>query len=156
MRSKIFDDAELERLRREAIPSSNESAMAGDAAPYSTDQHPHVEAAMNLPVVVDSNDDEIVSHELEQMRSILEEAILETRSILLENRPRLPRIPSSKRNRAVVRDLNPMLVTYLEASRDLCETDSILFGAAVAVCHIIGAKLPMAGRATTQSNAIPA
>ncbi|CAG4987885.1 unnamed protein product [Parnassius apollo] len=156
MRSKIFDDAELERLRREAIPSSNESAMAGDAATHSTDQHPHVEAAMDLPVVVDSNDDEIVSHELKQMRSILEEAILETRSTPLENRPRLPRIPLSKRNRAVVRALNPMLVTYLEASRDLCETDSILFGAAVAVCRIIGAKLPMAGRATTQSSAIPA
>ncbi|CAG4968912.1 unnamed protein product [Parnassius apollo] len=156
MRSKIFDDAELERLRREAIPSSNESAMAGDAAPHATDQHPHVEAAMDLPVVVDSNDDEIVSHELEQMRSILDEAILETRSTPLENRPRLPRISLSKRNRAVVRALNPMLVTYLEASRDLCETDSILFGDAVAVCRIIGAKLPMAGRATTQSSAIPA
>ncbi|CAG4948976.1 unnamed protein product [Parnassius apollo] len=156
MRSKIFDDAELERLQREAIPSSNESAMAGDAAPHSTDQHPHVEAAMDLPAVVDSNVDEIVSHELEQMRSILEEAILETRSTPLEIRPRLPRIPLSKRNRAVVRALNPMLVTYLEASRDLCETDSILFGAAVAVCRIIGAKLPMAGRATTQSSAIPA
>ncbi|CAG4983441.1 unnamed protein product [Parnassius apollo] len=156
MRSKIFDDAELERLRREAIPSSNESAMAGDAAPHSTDQHPHVEAAMDLPVVVDSNDDEIVSHELEQIRSILEEAILETRSTPLENRPRLPRIPLSKRNRAVVRALNQMLVTYLESSRDLCETDSILFDAAVAVCRIIGAKLPTAGRATTQTNAIPA
>ncbi|CAG4954429.1 unnamed protein product [Parnassius apollo] len=156
MRSKIFDDAELGRLRREAIPSSNESAMAGDAAPHSTDQHPHVEAALDLPVVVDSNDDGIVSHELEKMRSILEEAILETRSTPIENRPRLPRIPLSKRNRAVVRALNPMLVTYLEASRDLCETDSILFGAAVAVCRIIGAKLPMAGRATTQSSAIPA
>ncbi|CAG4968725.1 unnamed protein product [Parnassius apollo] len=60
----------------------------------------------------------------------------------LENRPRLPRIPLSKRNRAVVRALNPMLVTYLEASRDLCETDSVPFGAAVAACRIIGAKLP--------------
>ncbi|CAG4955044.1 unnamed protein product [Parnassius apollo] len=111
---------------------------------------------MGLPVVVDSNDDEIVSHELEQMRSKLDEAILETRSTPLENRPRLPRIPLSKRKRAVVRALNPMLVTYLEASRDLCETDSILFGAAVAVCRIIGTKLPMAGRAATQSSAIPA
>ncbi|CAG4966931.1 unnamed protein product [Parnassius apollo] len=156
MRSKIFDDAELERLRRETIPSSNESARAGDAATHPTDQHPHVEAAMDLPVVTDSNDDEIVSHKLEQMRSILEEAILETRSTPLENRSRLPRIPLSKRNRAVVRALSPMKVTYLEASRDLCETDSILFGAAVAVCRIIGAKLPMAGRATTQSSAIPA
>ncbi|CAG5041840.1 unnamed protein product [Parnassius apollo] len=37
MCSKIFDDAELERLRREAIPSSNELAMAGEAAPQPTD-----------------------------------------------------------------------------------------------------------------------
>ncbi|CAG5055914.1 unnamed protein product [Parnassius apollo] len=49
-----------------------------------------------------------------------------------------------------------MLMTYLEASRNLCETDSILFGAALAVCRIIGAKLPMTGRATRQSSAIPA
>ncbi|CAG4978136.1 unnamed protein product [Parnassius apollo] len=43
---------------------------------------------------------------------------METRSMPLENRPRLPRIALSKQNRAVVRALNPMLVTYLEASRD--------------------------------------
>ncbi|CAG5010427.1 unnamed protein product [Parnassius apollo] len=49
-----------------------------------------------------------------------------------------------------------MLVTYLEASQDLCETDSILFGAALAVCGIICAKLSTAGRATGQSSAIPA
>ncbi|CAG5050477.1 unnamed protein product [Parnassius apollo] len=127
MRSKIFDDGELERLQREAIPLSNELAMAGDVAPKATDQHPCVEATMNLPVVVDSDDDEMVSHELEQMRSILEKAILETRSIPLENRPQLPRIPLSKRNRAVVRALNPLLVTYLETSRDLCETYSVFW-----------------------------
>ncbi|CAG4967392.1 unnamed protein product [Parnassius apollo] len=49
-----------------------------------------------------------------------------------------------------------MLVTYLEASLDLCETDSILFGATVAVCRIFGTKLPMAGRVTKQNSAIPA
>ncbi|CAG4981657.1 unnamed protein product [Parnassius apollo] len=102
---------------------------------------PNVDATVNIPVVGDSNDDGTVAQELEQMRSTLEEAILETRSTPLENRRRLPRIPLSKRNRAVVRALNPMLVTYLEASRDLCETDSILFGAAVALCRIIGAKV---------------
>ncbi|CAG5011274.1 unnamed protein product [Parnassius apollo] len=80
---------------------------------------------------------------------------METRSTPPENRPRLSRIALSKRNRAVVRALNPMLVTYLEASRDLCETDSILFGAALAVCRIIGAKLSTAGRTTGQSSAIP-
>ncbi|CAG4966612.1 unnamed protein product [Parnassius apollo] len=156
LRSNIFGDAELERLRREAVPSSDGNATAGDAAPLIAQQTANVDAAVNIPVVVDSDDDGIVPHELEQMRSILEESMLETRSMPLENRPRLPRIPLSKRNRAVVRALNPMLVTYLEASRDLCETDSILFGAALAVCRIIGAKLPMAGRATQQSSAIPA
>ncbi|CAG5058453.1 unnamed protein product [Parnassius apollo] len=156
LRSNIFGDAELERLRREAIPSSNGNATAGNAAPLDAQQTAYVDAAVNIPFVANSDDDRIVSHELEKMRSILEESMLETRSMPLENRPRLPRIPLSKRNRAVLRALNPMLVTYLEASRDLCETDSILFGAALAVCRIIGTKFPVAGRATQKSSAIPA
>ncbi|CAG5043669.1 unnamed protein product [Parnassius apollo] len=155
LRSNIFDVAELERLRREAVPSSDENATAEDAAPQIVEQP--VDAGVNTPVVVDSNDDGTVAQELEleHMRSTLEEAIVETRSTPLENRPRLPRIALSKRNRAVVRALNPMLVTYLEASRDLYETDSILFGAALAVCRIIGAKVSTAGRATGQSSASP-
>ncbi|CAG5046541.1 unnamed protein product [Parnassius apollo] len=156
LRSSIFGDAELERLRREAVPSSDGNATAGNAAPLIAQQTANMDAAVNIPFVVDSDDDGIVPHELEKMRSILEESMLETRSIPLENRPRLPRIPLSKRNRAVVRALNPMLVTYLEASRDLCETDSIVFGAALAVCRINSAKLSMAGRATQQGSAIPA
>ncbi|CAG4958982.1 unnamed protein product [Parnassius apollo] len=151
LRSNIFGDAELDRLRRDAVPSSNENATAGNVAPLDAQQTAYVDAAVNIPFVVNS-----VSHELEKMMSILEESMLETRSMLLENRPRLTRIPLSKRNRAVVRALNAMLVTYLEASLDLCQTDSILFGAALAVCRIIGAKLPMAERATQQSRAIPA
>ncbi|CAG5053541.1 unnamed protein product [Parnassius apollo] len=145
-------------LRREAVPSSDENATAEDAAPQMVEQPANVDAAVNTPVVVGSNDDGTVAQELEleHMRSTLEEAITETRSTPLENRPRLPRIALSKRNRAVVRALNPMLVTYLEASRDLCETDSVLFGAALAVCRIIGAKVSTAGRATGHSSAIPA
>ncbi|CAG5050813.1 unnamed protein product [Parnassius apollo] len=159
LRSNIFDVAELERLRREAVPSSDENATAEDAAPQMVEQPANVDAAVNTPVVVDSNDDGTVAQELELEHiaySTLEEAIVETRSTPLENRPRLPRIALSKRNRAVVRALNPMLVTYLEASRDLCETDSILFGAGLAVCRIIGAKVSTAGRATGHSSAIPA
>ncbi|CAG4984896.1 unnamed protein product [Parnassius apollo] len=158
LRSNIFDGAELERLRREVVPSSNENAMTGGAVPQVAEQPAHVDAAENTPVVADSNDDGTFTQELEieQMRSTLEEAIMETRSTPLENRPRLPRIALSKQNRAVVRALNPMLVTYLEASWDLCETDSILFGTALAVCRIIGAKLSTAGRTTGQSSAIPA
>ncbi|CAG4986107.1 unnamed protein product [Parnassius apollo] len=158
LRSNIFDGAELDRLRREAVPLSNENATTGGAVPQVAEQPAHVDAAENTLVVADSNDDGTFTQELEieQMRSTLEEAIMETRSTPLENRPRLPRIALSKRNRAVVRALNPMLVTYLEASRELCETDSILFGAALAVCRIIGAKLSTAGRTTGQSSAIPA
>ncbi|CAG5056569.1 unnamed protein product [Parnassius apollo] len=156
LRSNIFGDAQLERLRREAIPSSNGNATAGNTALLDAQQTAYVDAAVNIPFVANSDDDGIVFHELEKMRIILEESMLETRSMPLENRLRLPRIPLSKRNRAVVRALNPMLVTYLEASRDLCETDSILFGAALAICRIIGAKLPVAGRATQKSSAIPA
>ncbi|CAG4930594.1 unnamed protein product [Parnassius apollo] len=67
------------------------------------EQPANVDAAVNTPVVVDSNDDGTVAQELEleHMRSTLEEAIVETRSTTLENRPRLPRIALSKRNRAV-------------------------------------------------------
>ncbi|CAG5003692.1 unnamed protein product [Parnassius apollo] len=157
LRSNTFDVTELERLRREAVPLSDENAAAEDAAPQLAEQTANVNAAVNTPVVVDSNDDRTVAQELEleQMRSTLEEVIVEMRSTPLENRPRLPRLALSKRNRAVVRAMNPIMVTYLEASRDLCETDSILFEAALAVCHIIGAKLSTAERATGQSSAIP-
>ncbi|CAG5042190.1 unnamed protein product [Parnassius apollo] len=158
LRSNIFDVAELERLRLEGVPSSGANATAEDTAPLLAEKTANVDAAMNTPVVVDSNDDGTITQELEleQIRSTLEEAIVETRSTPLENRPRFPRIALSKRNRAVVRALNLMLVTYLEARRDLCETDSILFGAALAVCRIMGAKLSTARRATGQSSAIPA
>ncbi|CAG5033058.1 unnamed protein product [Parnassius apollo] len=158
LRSNIFDGAELEWLRREAVPSSNENATAEDAVPQVAEQPAHVDSAVNTPVVADSNDDETFAQELEieQMRSTLEEAIVETRSTPLGNRPRLPHIALSKQNRAYVRALNPMLVTYLEDSRDLCDTDSILFGTTLAVCCIIGAEVSTAGRSTGQISAIPA
>ncbi|CAG5014969.1 unnamed protein product [Parnassius apollo] len=101
LRSNIFDVAELERLRRKAVPSSDENATAEDAAPQMVEQPANVDAAVNTPVVADSNDDGTLAQELEleHMRSTLEEAIVETRSTPLENRPRLPRIALSKRNR---------------------------------------------------------
>ncbi|CAG4987341.1 unnamed protein product [Parnassius apollo] len=43
LRSNIFDDAELERLRREAVPSSNENATAEDAVPQVAEQLAHVD-----------------------------------------------------------------------------------------------------------------
>ncbi|CAG4951950.1 unnamed protein product, partial [Parnassius apollo] len=65
LRSNIFDVAELEWLRREAVPSFNENATAEDAAPQIAEQPAKVDAAVNTPVVVDSNDDGTVAQELE-------------------------------------------------------------------------------------------
>ncbi|CAG4934787.1 unnamed protein product [Parnassius apollo] len=116
LRSNTFDVSELERLRREDVPSSDENAAVEDAAPQLAEQTANVDAAVNTPVVVDSNDDGTVAQELElvQMRSTLEEAIVETRSTPLENRPRLPRIALSKRDRAVVRALDPIMDAIME------------------------------------------
>ncbi|CAG5024035.1 unnamed protein product [Parnassius apollo] len=147
LRSNIFDVAEHELLRREAVPSSDENATAEDTVPQIAEQPTNVDAAVNTPVVVNSNDDDddeyIGRGDCENVQYASRKSTATTRIAL------------SKRNRVVVRALNPMLVTYLEASRDLCETNSILFGAALAVCRIIGAKLSTAGRATGQSSAIP-
>ncbi|CAG5028579.1 unnamed protein product [Parnassius apollo] len=45
----IFDVSELERLRREPDPSSDENATAKDAAPQLAEQPTNVDAAMNTP-----------------------------------------------------------------------------------------------------------
>ncbi|CAG4958828.1 unnamed protein product [Parnassius apollo] len=87
LRSNTFDVTELERLRREAVPSSDKNATAEDAAPQLAQQPASVYVAVNTPVLVDSNDDGTVAQELEleQMGSTLDEAILGTRSTPLEN-----------------------------------------------------------------------
>ncbi|CAG4998485.1 unnamed protein product [Parnassius apollo] len=55
--SNILGDAELVRLRREAVPPSDENPTAGNAAPLIADQPVHVDAALYIPVVVDPGDD---------------------------------------------------------------------------------------------------
>ncbi|CAG5036995.1 unnamed protein product [Parnassius apollo] len=65
LRSNTFDVTELERLRRGAVPSSDENATAEDAAPQLAEQPANVDAAVNTPVLVDSNDDGTVTQELE-------------------------------------------------------------------------------------------
>ncbi|CAG5055359.1 unnamed protein product [Parnassius apollo] len=75
----------------------------------------------------------IVSHELEKMRSILEESMLETSSMPLENRPRLSRI----------------LLIWKPAGTFARRTQFFL------ALHWQYAKLPVAGRATQKSSAIP-
>ncbi|CAG4964978.1 unnamed protein product [Parnassius apollo] len=52
LRSNIFDVAALQRLRREAVPSSDENATAEDAVPQIIKQPANVDATVNTPVVV--------------------------------------------------------------------------------------------------------
>ncbi|CAG5056435.1 unnamed protein product [Parnassius apollo] len=61
LRSNIFSDAELERLRREAVPSSNVNATAGNTAPLDAQQTAYVDAAVSISFVVNSDDNGIVS-----------------------------------------------------------------------------------------------
>ncbi|CAG4951116.1 unnamed protein product [Parnassius apollo] len=65
LRSNIFDVAELEWLRCETVPSSDENTTAEDAAPQIAEQPENVDTAMNTPAVVNSNDDGTVAQELE-------------------------------------------------------------------------------------------
>ncbi|XP_045541420.1 uncharacterized protein LOC123722902 [Papilio machaon] len=155
LRSNLFEGAELERLKHEAISASDSPTAARRTVPQTTVQPPAVEPAECLAEVED-DEEEMAAQDIEQMRRILEEAIVETRRMPFENRPRLPRIPLSKRNRNVVRALNPMLNVYLADSRDLYDTDSILFGAAKAVCRYIGVKLQKTGRSTNHRSVVPA
>ncbi|CAG4985497.1 unnamed protein product [Parnassius apollo] len=60
LRSNIFDDAKLERLLREASPSST----AEDVVPQVAEKPAHVDTAVNTPVVADSNDDGTFAQEL--------------------------------------------------------------------------------------------
>ncbi|CAG5050899.1 unnamed protein product [Parnassius apollo] len=52
LRSNIFGDAELERLRRVAVPSSNGNVTAGNTEPLDAQQTAYVDAAVNIPFVV--------------------------------------------------------------------------------------------------------
>ncbi|CAG5050339.1 unnamed protein product [Parnassius apollo] len=141
LRSNIFDVAKLKRLRRETVLSLDENLRLWS------------HWMKMLRYVVDSNDDESVAQKLElEQTSPFKEAIVQKSSTFLENRLRFPL--HNKRNWAVVRASSPVLVNYSDSSRDLCDTDSILFDAALAVCRIIGVKL--SGCATEQSSAIPA
>ncbi|CAG4958495.1 unnamed protein product [Parnassius apollo] len=63
LRSKMLGDAELERLRREAVPSSYENAM-GMRRHELHSNLTYVDATVDILAVVDSDDYGIVSHEL--------------------------------------------------------------------------------------------
>ncbi|XP_059045798.1 uncharacterized protein LOC131841493 [Achroia grisella] len=149
-RSGMFSATELERLRSEVVPEADPTTME---QPIS-DVLPNVEMVAERPSEADA--DGTTSQDIEHMRSILEEAILEIRRTPLEERPKLPRIHPNVATRDAIEAANGLLPQYLEGSGDLGETSSILFGAALAVCRYTGAKMPRAGRNIQRDNAKPA
>lgn len=152
-RSNVFSVAELEQLRREVVSVLDDAPHVEDVSP----QPERVEETEPNPqIVAEENITETITQDLEQMRSILEETIAEYRQVPLESRPRLPRVPLSIKVRDVVGAINQMLPSFLEGSIDLWDTDTVLFGAAMAVCHIAGVRMPGTGPTTPRSSRIPA
>ncbi|CAH2102281.1 unnamed protein product [Euphydryas editha] len=92
------------------------------------------------------------------MRGILQEAISEIRSTPLEQRPRLSRLPVNAATRSAIEAANRLLPPYLVAAYCLGLDDkgSILFGAALAVHRLMGAKTQEPGRTTNNSIDVPA
>ncbi|CAG5041801.1 unnamed protein product [Parnassius apollo] len=113
--------------------------MAENALPQA-EQPAHVDAAVNTPVQVDSNDDGVDQElELEQMRSTLKD------SKFIRYKSRCGNAQYASRQSTAT---SPNSLKISESG--------IVFGAALAVCRIIGAKLSTAGRATGQISYIPA
>lgn len=98
----------------------------------------------------------VSTQENEEMRTALDDAILEFRSVSITCRPRLPRLPINKRNMALVGALDCLLDPYLRSSQDLADTHSILYCAAIATCRVAHVKFLGNDRVTYPANSVPA
>lgn len=156
-RRGLFSAEELDRFRRQSGRFSVQAQTAGTevVVPAVAEQNHQETQNVLAPVACresyrpDTQDDE-------RLRRIFEEAISEARDFPLESRPAIPRIPLSRRNTAIVRAVNNMLSPVLETSTCLGDTNSVLFGAALAVCRFVGAKFPAGSPPTHQREREPA
>ncbi|PZC70922.1 hypothetical protein B5X24_HaOG214608 [Helicoverpa armigera] len=154
-RNHRLDDAALDRLRLEMLGSPMVTTSSQAAVP----PPPPGEITPRSDLVERDEDDrvETVSTQCnEQVRSALEDAILEFRYSPVESRPRLPRLPMHRQNRALVCALDSLLEKYFENSEDLLDTHSIMYCAAVAACRVANVKFPDKDRATRPKLAVPA
>lgn len=151
-RRGLLSADELDQLRREAVSAARVQLPQVDA---SVDPGASAEAGPSARENFEGTV-ETAAQDIEQLRRTLEEAISEFRNLPLERRPRIPRIPLSRKNRDVVGGISNMLGPYLESSMSLGDTNSILFAAAMAVCRFIGAKFPSTGAPVSTGSAVPA
>lgn len=154
-RNHRLDDAALDRLRSEVLNNLI----------ISTPTQTAVQAPVNDAITPRPNN---VSHEVDdrvvtvssqcndRLRSALEDALREYRSTPTELRPRLPRLPMHKKNRALVCALDSLLQNTFESSESLVDTHSILFCGAVAACRIANVKFPSYDEVIRPKPAAPA
>nr|XP_026484151.1 uncharacterized protein LOC113392088 [Vanessa tameamea] len=153
LRNNRLSDTVLDRIRSEMCNSGFTSAPS----------QPVVEGPLPATPQGPDHDDEdegdmaiTTSKYSDQLRSALGDAIREYRNTPAELRPRLPRLPMTKRNKDLVCTLDSLLADYFESSEDLEDTHSILFCAAVAACRVAGVTFEDTERATRPKAATPA
>ncbi|CAH2102871.1 unnamed protein product [Euphydryas editha] len=85
----------------------------------------------------------------------LQETISEIESTPLEQMPRLSRLLINAATRSAIEAANRLL-PYLDGSLGMDDTCSILFGAALVVYRLVGAKTQKPGCTTNKSSDVPA
>ena len=150
-RNHMLDDTVLDRLREE----SRSSRVSPALPPAAVQLQPSVSPRPDHVGEVDDDGAISVSTQCNaRLRSALECAFREYRSTPPDLRPRLPRLPMHKKNRALVCALDSQLSNVFDSSKDLADTHSILYCAAAAACRVANVKFPKTDRATRP--AIPA
>ncbi|XP_035445455.2 uncharacterized protein LOC118272850 [Spodoptera frugiperda] len=149
-RNRMLDDIVLDRLQSEELRSRVIISL-----------QQNIEEPTQIEPVVAPNDDrttEVSTHKCsEELRRALEDAIRGYRFISPSLRPRLPRLPMHKKNRALVCALDSELSNYFDSSEDLIDSHSILYCGAIAACRVANVKLlERENNSTRQKPAVPA
>ena len=135
-RCRLLESEALERLRLDA-----QSSHVIPTSPPLTSTN--TSAQLDRPIEeVDDVVTNVSTQCNERLRSALEDAFRDYQSVQPDCRQRLPRLPTHKKNIALVCALDSLLNDYFMNSKDLSDTHSILYCGAVAVCRVAGVKFP--------------
>ena len=136
-RSRKLDDTVLDRLRSEHLRVSHVTQIQPVVAPSLPSA---VQDVGELEV--DDMTNNVSTQYNEEIKETLECAIRRYRYMPPMSRPRLPRLPMHRKNKALVGALDSLLSSYLENSENLGDTHSILYCAAATACSIAGVRFP--------------
>ncbi|CAB3227166.1 unnamed protein product [Arctia plantaginis] len=149
-RCNLLNSSVLERLRSD-LQISLTTFPSSQAV-----THQDLEIPQASPAEGEEIDASSVSTQYNDIiRNTLEGAILEYGSMNFVNRPRLPRLPMHKRNKALVCALDSILPPYFEKCENLSDTHSILYCAAVTACRVAGVKFSRVDMAPRPKSLMP-